>query len=309
LGGLGYSVTTASDKKNKILRLLDMWGQIFKHRQQIDFLLIDTYSTANFWFAYTSAKLAKKLSIPYICILHGGNLPERLKKSPGISVQLFQNAHINIAPSPYLQTVFRQHGFQNVKYIPNSIDITDYKLKKREHIQPKLLWVRSFSEIYNPKLAVFIFEEVKKIYPDSELCMVGPEVNGNLEECKKLADKKNLTIKFTGRLEKEKWLKLSENYDIFINTTNFDNTPFSVIEAMALGLPVISTNAGGLPYLIEHNKDGVLVEKDKVNPFVHEIKKMIENPQKTKQIAENARAKVEMFDWEVVKTKWNSILN
>jgi len=286
-----------------------MWHNVFKNKDQIDFLLIDTYSTTNFWYAYTSAKLAKKFSIPYICILHGGNLPARLNKSPKLSAQLFENAFVNIAPSPYLQEVFMKHGFQNVKFIPNSIDITEYKFKKRLHVKPRLLWVRSFSEIYNPELAILVFEELKKDYPDAELCMVGPEVNGKLEQCKKLAEQKNLNVKFTGRLEKEKWLSLSENYDIFINTTNFDNTPFSVIEGMALGLPVISTNVGGLPYLIDHNKDGVLVEKGKVDPFVQEIKKMIETPQKAKQLAEKARAKVEMFDWDAVKNKWNSILS
>ena len=48
---------------------------------------------------------------------------------------------------------------------------------------------------------------------------------------------------FQGRLTKHEWVELSYNYDIFINTTNYDNQPISVIESMALGLPIISTNA------------------------------------------------------------------
>jgi glycosyltransferase involved in cell wall biosynthesis len=304
----GYNVLTYSDKKNKGLRFLDMCSSIIKNHRKVDVVLIDTYSTLNFWYAYVCAKIARFYSVPYICILRGGNLPEKLEKDPRRTKNLFNYAKANITLSAYLKYEFNQKGFSNLVYIPNSIAIQLYKFKLRDKIQPKLLWVRSFAEIYNPELAIFIFEELKKLYPNAELCMVGPEVNGKLEECKKLAAHKNLKVKFTGRLEKETWLQLSRDYDLFINTTNFDNTPISVIEAMALGLPVISTNVGGLPYLIEHNKDGVLVEKQKITPFVQEIQRMVEDPQRTKQFSETARKKVENFDWEVVKAKWDAVL-
>ena len=67
-------------------------------------------------------------------------------------------------------------------------------------------------------------------------------------------------MNFTGKLSKQEWRDLSKDYNVFINTTNFDNTPVSVIEAMALGIPVVSTNVGGLPFLITDKVDGVLVE-------------------------------------------------
>ncbi len=173
---------------------------------------------------------------------------------------------------------------------------------------PKLLWVRSFTELYNPILAIHIVEELTKKNIDVSLCMVGPEKDGSLEKCKELAQQKNLPITFTGLLSKKEWISHSKDFDIFINTTNFDNTPVSVIEAMALGLPVISTNVGGLPFLIENNKTGILVPPNNVQAFVEAITDLLASSEKAVFLAKNARAVVEQFDWDVVKEKWDEVL-
>jgi len=100
-----------------------------------------------------------------------------------------------------------------------------------------------------------------KEFSNTTLCMVGPDKDETLNKAKKLATTLNIrnSITFTGVLKKEDWHKLSNNYDIFINTTNVDNMPVSIIEAMALGFPIVSTNVGGLPYLIDNKIDGLLV--------------------------------------------------
>lgn len=305
---LNFKVVAYSDKKNKLLRLLSMWGAIFAYRKSIDYILIDTYSTLNFWYAVSCAGIARKLSIPYICVLRGGDLPNRIINSKKTSESLFKKAYTNITLSEYLAEAFKKQGFTKITYIPNTIELSKYKFERKEFECPKLLWVRSFSEIYHPELAILIFGKLKQTYPKAELCMVGPDKDGSLEKCKQLAKKKNLPVRFTGKLAKEEWLHLAKDYNIFINTTNFDNTPISVIEAMALGLPVISTRVGGLPYLIENGVDGILVEKGKSNPFVGKITFLMENTAKAQQIAMNARKKVEKFDWEAVKEKWEAVL-
>ena len=304
----GYDIVTASKIKNKALRLLDMLWQTFKSRNNVDVVLIDTYSTQNFQYAVAVATICRVFQISYVPILHGGNLPNRLKKSPKLSKKLFNGAKTNIAPSNYLLEAFKKEGYTNLTYIPNTIEIKNYTFKLRKNIQPKLLWVRSFAELYNPIVALEIVEALVTKNIDVELCMVGPEKDGSLERCKKIVEEKNLPITFTGLLKKETWIELSKDYDIFINTTNFDNTPISVMEAMALGLPVISTNVGGLPYLIEHYKTGVLVPPNNVNVFVEAIIQLLSNPEQTESISNNARAAVEQFDWKVVKKKWDEFL-
>ncbi len=304
----GYKVKSVSNIQNKGLRLLDMLWQTFVNRNKIDVVLIDTYSTQNFYYAVAVAKTCRFFKIPYIPILSGGNLPVRLKTNLKLSKKLFEKAKINIAPSNYLFEAFKKEGYTNLSYIPNTIEIKNYPFKSRKKITLKLLWVRSFSKLYHPKLALKIVEELQNKGYHVSLCMVGPEKDGSLQECKQLSEKKQLPITFTGMLTQKEWLKLSEKYDLFINTTNFDNTPVSVIEAMALGLPVVSTNVGGLPYLIENNKTGILVNPNDKEVFVKAILDLYHHPEKAIIIAQNARQKAEKFSWEIVKKKWNEIL-
>ena len=110
------------------------------------------------------------------------------------------------------------------------------------------------------------------------------------------------------KMSKQDWVSLAVDYDIFINTTNYDNTPISVMEAMALGLVNVSTNVGGIPYLLTDTVEGILVEKDNSVAMTKAIDYIITNPQKALQLTINARSKAEQFDWSVVKHKWHKIL-
>jgi glycosyltransferase involved in cell wall biosynthesis len=303
-----YHVRTASKKSNKIFRLLDMLFCVCKYRNQVDYVLIDTYSTSNFYYAYLCSQLCRLLKLNYVPILHGGNLPNRLKNSPGLSKAIFKSAYINVAPSLFIKTKFQDFGYKNLVYIPNTILLENYPFKKRTFDAVNLFWVRSFSEIYNPNLAIEVLSILKKQNIDANLCMVGPEKDGALYKAKEYARELNVEVIFTGKLSKQEWIKHSQDFNIFINTTNFDNMPVSVIEAMALGLPVVSTNVGGLPFLIDNEKDGVLVNPNNADLFVNAIKKLIANPIEAENLALNARTKVEQFNWDDVKNQWFSLL-
>ncbi len=305
----GYKVKTASTRSNKALRLIEMLGLIVRYHKTTDIVLIDTYGAMNFYYAYLVAKTCQAYHVKYIPILHGGNLPERLSATKKYSKSLFGKAKINIAPSKFLYDIFKAEGFHNTKIIPNAIQMENYPFKKREDFQPKLLWVRRFQKRYNPVMALEVLLLLKKDYPNAKLCMVGPDKDGTMKTCKKFAAKNQLDIEFTGKLKKKAWAKLSKDYDFFINTTNIDNTPISVIEAMSLGLAVVSTNVGGMPVLIKNNDVGVLVPVNNAQNMASEIDKLIKHPEKAQSLTENARKKVQNFAWEKVKSDWNRVLN
>lgn len=304
----GYCVKSVSSKKNKFLRLLDMLLSIIKNKTWADYILIDTYSTQNFYFAYLSSQLCRVFSLKYIPILHGGNLPNRLKSSPKLSKAVFNNAYINVSPSAYLKSNFESLGYQNITIIPNAIELEHYTFKSRTIETIRLLWVRSFSEIYNPKLAVSILKTLQDKGFETSLTMVGPDNDGSLEETKIFAKSLKVDVSFTGKFSKKEWITLSKDYNIFINTTNFDNMPVSIIEAMALGLPVISTNVGGMPFLIAHNVDGILVSPNNVDAFTTAILKLKNNEDLKNNLVKQARKKTEHYSWQIVKEKWKSIL-
>ncbi len=303
----GFVVVSYSSKKNSLLRILDMLFGILKHKDS-NYILIDTYSTSAFWFAFFGSQLARILQIKCIPILHGGNLPNRLISNPKLCKMLFSNAHVNVSPSEYLKFHFENFGLSNVINIPNSINLSDYSFNERQNFAPNLIWVRAFAEIYNPKMAVDVINLLQKKYPSATLTMVGPDKDGSLETTKNYANQLNLKVNFTGKLSKSEWTDLAKNHDIFINTTHFDNTPVSVLEAMALGLPVVSTNVGGLPFLITHQKNGYLVNDNNPAEMVAQIENIINFPTQTIEIINCSKSLVLKMDWKVVKNQWLNLL-
>lgn len=302
----GFKVYSFSSKRNKVSRLAEMLFKTLKLGPKVDWVIIDVYSTQNFWYAYLCGRICKLKSIPYINILHGGNLEIRLKKR---YFPFFKSAEYNIAPSKFLLAKFSSSGLENLKFIPNSIPLEEYKFKTRHELEPKLLWVRAFAEIYNPILAIQLLENLLQDYKDAELFMVGPKKDESYEQCKKYVEEHNLPVHFTGKLGKQDWHQLSEQCDLFINTAKIDNTPVSIIEAMALGLPVLSSNVGGIPYLINNQQDGILYNNGDLEDLIAKSKDLLENPVKSYNISLKARTKVETFNWEIVKKLWLNILS
>jgi phenylacetate-CoA ligase len=306
----GYRVTIASDKTNKLLRIFDMIFTVIWNSRKADVVLIDTFGAFNFYYALIISQLCRLLRLKYIPILHGGNLPDRLQSKPGFSKKIFANSYQNVAPSNYLKTAFENKGYPTQR-IPNIVEIDDYKFKERKVFQPILLFVRAFHQIYNPTMAVSVLHHVKKKYPNATLCMIGPAKDDSFDDTKALARKLGVegSITYTGVLPKKEWHKLAEEFDIFINTTTVDNTPISVMEAMAMGLPVVSTNVGGIPYLLEDASDAFLVPSGDYKAMSQVIIDIVEQRNNVFEVVQNARKKVEQFDWAVIRTDWISLLN
>ncbi|SDS00729.1 glycosyltransferase family 4 protein [Gramella sp. MAR_2010_147] len=303
----GYRVTAVSSVKNRPLRLLHMLASVVIKRKA-DMVLIDTYSTSNFWYAILSAKLCKLFKTPYIFILHGGNLEKRFHASSEKILKIFRNARANVVPSYFLKEKLEKFQFRNMVFIPNSIDLSIYNFNERRALRPRILWVRALHKVYNPEMAILVLEKLLETYPNAELCMVGPQKDGSLKKLEEVVERKKLPVIFKGKLEKMEWIKLSKKYDIFLNTTSIDNTPVSVIEGMALGLPVVSTKVGGIPYLISDEENGILVPPNNPDEMVSAIQRLLTNPQLAEKLSINARKEAEKFDWNKVKYKWLELL-
>ncbi len=304
----GFTVYYASSKKNKLFRMLEMIGMTFKYAKKVDYVLIDTYSTKNFWYAFIISQLCRILKVKYIPKLHGGALPSRIVRTKFFANLIFKNAFINIAPSYYLYEAFKANGYTNLKYIPNTIELKLYTQPAKVFEVPKILWVRSFAKIYNPLMAVKVFLAIKKTHPEAKLCMIGPKKDDSYEKTAKFADKNKVEVNFTGKLPKEEWIAVAKDYNVFINTTHFDNTPISVIEAMALGLPVVSTNVGGIPYLLEHDANALLVGDKQTEEMTSQINRLFSEPRLAESISQKAKETVQGFDWEIVKKQWMDLL-
>lgn len=303
-----YAIKTISSIQSKPIRLLHMLLSVCWYRNKCKVVLIDTFSTQAFWFAYAVSRLCLLLKLPYIPIIRGGNFLNRMHRSRYFSDKLLRGGDYTIVPSTFLEHNFLLAGY-SVLYIPNFIELENYPFKKREILKPRILWVRAFHVIYNPLLAIEVISVLNNQHV--HLCMVGSDTDGTRSKVEKRIAALNLEnqILLKGRLLKKEWVELSKSYDIFINTTTIDNMPVSVIEAMALGLPVVSTNVGGIPYLLEHEKNALLVPSDDPVEMAEAISKLLNDPAIAQQLSFEARKKVEKFAWDKVKIKWFTVLD
>lgn len=304
----GFKLRYASTKRNKVLRFIDMLVTVVRHKRDLDVVLIDTYSTANFWYAIIIGKLCTFLKINYVPILHGGNLPARLKTHNYLLKPFLNNAYRVVSPSDYLKHAFAKASHTKITVINNNIELSQYPYCKRQMVQPHLLWVRAFATLYNPIMALETLKIVLIDFPNARLTMVGPDKDGSLEQCKLLATSLNLPVTFTGLLSRDAWIEQSKTCDIFINTSKFDNLPVSIIEAMALGLPVVSTAVGGIPYLIKNNHNGLTVTPSNPHEMARAIKIIATNKELANTLSTNGLATAQSYDWEVIKEKWVSLL-
>jgi len=140
--------------------------------------------------------------------------------------------------------------------------------------------------------------------------MVGPDKgDGSLQRMIVLAEKLKVDqyIKIVPGVSKDQVPLYLNQGDIFINTTNVDNTPVSVIEAMASGLCIVSTNVGGIPYLLEHEFDALLVPPDDKEAMAAAILRLLIEPELAPRLSTNARKKAEQFDWSIILPQWETM--
>lgn len=305
----GWEVLLASSHENRFLRLADMVSTAFLKRASYQIALVDVFSGAAFLWAEIVCLLLRWLRKPHILTLHGGNLPVFAARNPGRVRNLLRDAAVVTAPSPYLQKAMQPYR-QDILLLPNPLDISRYSFRMRAAPAPRLVWLRAFHHIYNPSLAPRVLALLANEFPDINLTMFGPDkMDGSFEPTRKTAHDLGVQDKigFPGAVPKERVPEVLQTGDIFLNTTHIDNTPVSVLEAMACGLCVVTTSVGGLPDLLEDGMDALLVPPDDPQAMANAICRLLTEPGLAEKLSVNARRKVEGFDWPVILPQWERL--
>ncbi|GER80065.1 MAG: glycosyltransferase family 4 protein [Anaerolineales bacterium] len=305
----GWTVIATSRKTGRITRLLDMLWPVFSRRTFYQIAYVEVYSGLSFVWAELAVMLLNALRKPHILTLHGGNLPVFAARNPGRVRNLLKSATVVTAPSPYLQKAMQPYR-QDILLLPNALDISRYSFRARVTPVSRLVWLRAFHHIYNPSLAPRVLALLANEFPDINLTMFGPDkMDGSFELTRKTAHDMGVQDKmgFPGAVPKERVPDVLQTGDIFLNTTNVDNTPVSVLEAMACGLCVVTTNVGGLPDLLEDGVDALLVPPDDSQAMANAIRRLLTEPALAEKLSVNARRKVEGFDWSVILPQWERL--
>jgi glycosyltransferase involved in cell wall biosynthesis len=207
-----------------------------------------------------------------------------------------------VTPSGYLVDVFREFGLSAV-VVPNLVDLSQFRYRERNPLRPHLVCTRGFSMYYSVDVVVRAFAEVKKDYPEARLDLVG---GGPLEaDIRQLVGDLNLGgVNFPGVVSRSQIGKYYDQADIFINASWLDNMPVSVIEAFGSGTPVVTTSPESMPYLVEHERTGLLSPVGDEKSLAANVVRLLRDPALAARLARNAHAESKKYTWKVVREQW-----
>jgi glycosyltransferase involved in cell wall biosynthesis len=293
-----------------LARLFDMLTTAWRQRRRFDVAQVDVYSGPAFYWCEAVCWLLRRVKKPYVLTLHGGNLPEFAARYPRRVGRVLHSADYVTVPSRYLHQ--KMTGFrQDLHVVPNPLDLGAYSFRHRNTVAPQLIWLRSFHTMYNPMLAVRVVAELYRDVPDISLAMVGRDRgDGSLQKTARLANGLGVgnRVDFVGAVAKSEVPEWLDRADVFLNTSDIDNAPVSVLEAMACGLCVVTTNVGGLPCLVDHERTGLLVEANDAKAMAAEVHRLVTTAGLSGGISARAHERVADADWSQVILRWEQIL-
>jgi glycosyltransferase involved in cell wall biosynthesis len=234
------------------VRLADMLSAIWQNREEYDVAQVDVYSGPAFRWAEAACWLLRRVGKPYVLTLHGGGLPEFSQSQSQRVARLLKSAKAVTVPSLYLLSQMAPYR-KDLTHLPNGLRVSIYGSRAPRALQPRLIWLRAFHKVYNPTMAIRVVARLKDEFPSIQLTMTGPDKGDCSREETFAAARTHAVLSHLNvqdSISKTAVPDLLRTGDIFLNTTNVDNTPVSVLEAMASGLCVVSTNVGGIPYLL-----------------------------------------------------------
>lgn len=306
----GHRVMRASARPNRLFRLAGMVGAALSRSPGYDVACIDVFSGPAFLWAEASAAAVRHLRRPYVLALRGGGLPAFAGRWPRRVGALLRGAARVTAPSAFLAHELRSYR-SGIVVIPNALDLARYAFRLRSAPAPRLVWLRAFVEHYNPRMAVRVLRALAGDFPAARLTMIGSDRgDGSLQRTRKLAAELGVAgcVEFVGGVDKSEVPAWLNRGDIFLNTTNVDNTPVSMMEAAACGLCVVSTTAGGIPHLLRHEQDALLVPCGDDGAMAEQVRRLIDHRDLAQTISRNGRAAAECRDWSRILPRWEELL-
>jgi len=284
-----------------LVNLILFLGSINKIISDIDVVyFLTAFLNFFFWVTYPGVILLKLRRKHVILSARGGGAREFFKKYGKLLNPVFKRVDVITAPSGFLRDAVMEAFNIEPLVVPNIIDLSQFKFRDRNPLRPNFIVTRSLEPIYNVKCVVKAFKKIHAQYPKARLGVVGD--GRERKEIQELVEDFGLAncVRFYGRVEYKKLPELYDEYDIFLNASNVDNLPGTILEAFACGLPVVSTNPGGIPYMVDDGVTGLLVPKEDCNALAEKAMQLLENQELASTLVKNARKECEKYSPENV---------
>ncbi len=247
---------------------------------------------------------------PVIVNYRGGEAREYLAASARWVIPSMARAARLVVPSGFLQQVFSEVGL-SATIIPNIIDLDMFNPAQAPPLEAgfTLVITRNLEPIYGLDTAIRALALARKAIPDIQLKIAGS--GPQRAELEQLVERLGLggAVVFLGRLERPQIVDLYHSAHAMLNPSRVDNMPNSVLEALACGLPVISTNVGGVPYIVQDGQTAILVDPDNAQEMAQAIIKLCNDSTLRSYLRESGRRAVAQYAWDEVRPQWLALYN
>jgi glycosyltransferase involved in cell wall biosynthesis len=290
-----------------LFRLLPYLGRLWRTAGRVDLLHVMANSGWSWHlFAAPAIWVGWLRHTPVVVNYRGGEADEFFRKSfRWVRPSLKRSAAV-VVPSGFLAGVFRRRGI-DVHTVKNIVDIQRFASAGTRTQQrpggPHLLVTRNLEPIYDIGTALRAFRRVHEAFPDARLtvCGSGPEQKSLVAQAEELGVGDAVT--FTGRLDNDRIAGLYQCADVMLNPSLADNMPISILEALACGVPVVTTDVGGVPYLVSHEKTALLVSPGDDQAMAEAVISLLRNPALANSLAKAGQDEIHDYTWSRVRSQ------
>lgn len=285
---------------------IKFWFLLFKKIPRSEVVHVFSSGTTSYLIStlpplVVSKLFGKKVFLNY----HTGEAETHLKNWKLTAKPTMKQFDKIVVPSQFLVDVFARFDLK-AGAVFNFVESEKFTFRTRNPIQPIFLSNRNFEEHYQVGDILRAFQLIQNKYSEAKLIVVGD--GSEKSHLKNLAAELNLkNTEFAGRVEPSEMPKFYDAADIYLNASIVDNMPLSIIEAFSCGLPVVSTDAGGIPYICETGETALLVEKKDFKALAREAIRLIEDNDLAQKIIHTARQNCVKYSWENVRGEWLDI--
>jgi glycosyltransferase involved in cell wall biosynthesis len=266
--------------------------------------VVHHFSASGLYFFAHSAPplvLGKLFRKRIILNYRGGKAADFLKSWGWLAVPLMRLATEICVPSEFLKEVFGKYGLSS-NLLPNIAQTEMFPWKERTRFAPALLVTRHLEPMYNTECLLRAFRIIQKTYPQAILSVAG-DGSETIRLREMVSEWELPGVHFLGPAAHRDLPALYASHDIYINSSNVDNFPGALVEAACCGLPIVTTGAGGIPWMIRNRESGIVVSLNDEKALAASVIEIIEHPEFACGIAAKARTWAEQFSWKNVLPK------
>jgi L-malate glycosyltransferase len=246
--------------------------------------------------------LGKRVVLNY----RSGEAEDHLQRWRRTAIPTMHQADAVVTPSAYLVDVFSKFGVR-AESISNFVDPEAVVYRRRESLRPVFLSNRNFQKLYNVPCVLRAFAVIQARLPDARLIVIGdgPEREHVHETARALALR---NVEFVGAVRPAEMGQWYDRADVYLNASDIDNMPNSIIEAFACGLPVVTTRAGGIPYVVEQERNGLLVNLGDHEGLAAAALRLLDDGALAQRvISEGLRDVEQQYTWAAVSDRWATL--